>query len=236
MIPGTAFEQERHLVNLFDRGSCAGAIAPAISLLWLAAATLHAESRLQIVAPENGVVLGAGGALTVTIKAPPSAFQSVSVAGDGPFALSTGLSAPPYEYSYPIPADIASGRYRLKAVGATASGETVCSDPIEVDIERAGKPKKLQSEWQSVTLAEQEDTPLQVWGVFADGSKIDVTRSTRATYTSDRPTVAAVTSEGGVSGVAAGKARITVKYDDKIVVVPVVVTPNPAAAAKEARR
>jgi hypothetical protein len=36
--------------------------------------------------------------------------------------------------------------------------------------------------------------------------------------------------------VAAGKARITVKYDDKVVVVPVVVTPNPASAAKEARR
>ena len=105
-----------------------------------------------------------------------------------------------------------------------------------MDVERADKPKKLQSEWQSVTLGEQEDTPLQVWGVFADGSKVDVTRSTRATYTSDRPTVAAVTSEGGVSGVAAGKARITVKYDDKVVVVPVVVTPNPASGAKEARR
>ena len=129
-VPGTAFEQERLLAYSFDRGSCAGAIASAISVLWLATATLHAESRLQIVAPENGLVLGAGGALTVTIKAPPSAFQSVSVAGDGPFALSTGLSAPPYEYSYPIPADLASGRYRLKAVGATASGETVCSDPL----------------------------------------------------------------------------------------------------------
>ena len=131
--------------------------------------------------------------------------------------------------------DLAPGRYRLKAAGATASGETVYSDPIEVDIERGDKPKKLESEWQSVTLAEQEDTPLQVWGVFPDGSKIDVTRSVRAAYTSDRPTVAAVTKEGAISGVAAGKARITVKYDDKIVVVPVVVTPN-GAGAKQARR
>ena len=151
-VPGTALEQERLLAHLLDRGSCAGAIASAISVLWLATASLHAESQLKIVAPENGLVLGAGSALTVTIKAPPSVFQSVSVAGDGPFALSTGLSAPPYEYLYPIPPDLASGRYRLKAVGATASGETVCSDPIEVDVERADKPKKLQFEWQSVTL------------------------------------------------------------------------------------
>ena len=235
-LPGKAFEQERHLVHLFDRGSCTGAIASAASLLWLAAASLHAESQLQIVAPENGLVLPAGGALTVTIKAPPTSFQSVGVVGDGPFALSTGLPAPPYEYSYPIPADLPSGRYRLKAVGTTASGSMVYSDPVEVDIERADKPKKLQSEWQEVTLGEQEDTPLQVWGLFPDGSKIDVTRSALATYASDRPTVAAVTPEGGVKGVAAGKAKVTVKYGDKFVIVPVVITPNPAAGAKEARR
>jgi hypothetical protein len=232
-----AFEQERHLVHLFDRGLCSGAIASAASLLWLATAALHAEPQLQIVTPENGLVLSAGGALTVTIKAAPSAtFQSVSVAGDGPFALSTGIAAPPYEYSYPIPADVASGRYRLKAVGVTASGAMVYSDPVEVVIERADKPKKLQSEWQEVTLGEQEDTPLQIWGLFPDGSKIDVTRSSRATYACDRPTVAAVTAEGAVKGVAAGKARITVKYGDKLVVVPVVITSNPAAGAKEARR
>jgi hypothetical protein len=230
------FEQERHLVHLFDRGWRAGLILSAICVPWLATATLRAESLLQIVAPENGLVLSAGGSLTVTIKAPPSAFRSVSIVGDGPFALSTGLSAPPYEYTYPIPAGLAPGRYRMKAAGATASGETVYSDPVEVDIERADKPKKLQSEWQEVTLGEQEDTPLQVWGVFPDGSKIDVTRSMRATYTSDRPTVAAVTSEGGVSGVASGKARITVKYGDKVIIVPVVITPNPGAGAKEARR
>ena len=197
---------------------------------------MHAASQLQVVAPENGLVLNAGGAVTITVKAPPTAFQSVSVVGDGPFALSTGMSAPLYEYSYPIPADLASGRYRFKAAGATASGATVYSDPVEVDIERPDKPKKLESEWQSVTLGEQEDTPLQIWGVFADGSKIDVTRSVRATYSSDRPAVAAVSSEGGVTGVGAGKARITVKYGDKIIVVGIVITPNPAAASRAARR
>src|ERR1035438_5302561 len=221
-VPGTSFEQESNLVPIFNRGWRTGTIASAISVLWLATATLPAESQLQIVAPENGLVLSSGGSLTITVKAPPSAFQSVSIVGDGPFALSTGLSAPPYEYTYPIPANLAAGRYRFKAAGATASGATVYSDPVEVDIERADKPKKLESEWQSVTLGEQEDTPLQIWGVFPDGSKTEVTRSMLATYASDKPTVAVVTSEGAVSGIGAGKARITVKYGDKIIVVPVV--------------
>lgn len=169
-----------------------------------------------------------GVAVTVTIKAPPSAFQSVSIIGDGPFALSTGLSAPPYQYSYPIPAGFASGRYHFKAAGVTASGETVYSDPIEVDIEQSDKARKLQSEWQSVTLGDQENVPLLIWGVFPDGSKIDVTRSGRTAYTSDRPGVASVSSEGSVSAIGAGKAKITVKYDDKTIVVPVVITQSPA--------
>ena len=40
--------------------------------------------------------------------------------------------------------------------------------------------------------------------------------------------VAAVSSEGTVSAVGAGKAKITVKYGDKVIVVQVVVTHNPA--------
>ena len=182
---------------------------------------------MQIVSPVSGTVVNAGSALAVTVQAFPSAFQSVSIVGDGPFALSTGVAAPPYQYSYPIPADFALGRYRFKAAGATASSETVYSDPIEVDIERPDDVRKLQSEWQSLSFGAQADAPLQIWGIFRDGSKIDVTRSTRTTYTSDRPAVAVVSGEGGVSAVSIGKAKITVKYGDKTVVVPVEITQNP---------
>lgn len=206
-------------------------VAAAISMLWLAGATLQAESQLRILSPDNGAVVNAGGALTVTVKAPPAAFQSVSIVGDGLFALSTSLTAPPYQYSYPIPADFASGCYRFKAAGVTASGATVYSDPIEVDVERPGEARKLQSEFLSLTFGDQKDLPLLIWAIFPDGSKIDVTRSKRTAYTSDRPAVAAVSSEGTVSAVSAGKARITVKYGDKnIVVVPVNVTHNPVMA------
>lgn len=188
---------------------------------------MHAQPRLQVAAPENGTVLRAGGMLTITVEAPPGAFQSVSIAGDGPFALSTPLTAPPYQYSYPIPADLAAGCYRFKAAGVVTSAETVYSDPIEVDIERPDDARKLQSEIQSLTLGDHREVSLLIWGVFRDGAKIDVTRSQRTTYTSDRPAVAVVSSEGGVSAVGAGKAKITIKYGDKSIVVPVVITGNP---------
>jgi hypothetical protein len=206
-------------------------IAVAMSMVWLAGATLQAESQLRILSPENGAVVNAGDALSVTVKAPPSTFQSVSIVGDGLFALSTSLSAPPYQYSYPIPADFPSGCYRFKAAGVAASGETVYSDPIEVDVERPGEARKLQSEYQSLTFGDQKDLPLLIWAIFPDGSKIDVTRSRRTAYTSDRPAVAAVSTEGTVSAVGIGKARITVKYGDKTIVVPVVITHNPVMAS-----
>jgi hypothetical protein len=199
-------------------------------VLWLATATLHADSRLQITSPKNGAVYNAGGALAITVQAPPSAFRSISIVGDGLFALSTSLTVPPYQFSYPIPADAASGRYRFKAAGVEASGETVYSDSIEIDVERSDDVRKLQSEWVSLTFGDEKDLPLLIWGTFADGSKIDVTRSKRTTYTSDRPTVAVVSSEGGVSAVGIGKAKITVKYGDKSVIVPVVITQNPVRA------
>jgi len=220
-----AFQEEYHLFHLLHVGTRGKALA-ALPVLLLATATLHADSRLQISTPENGLVVNAGGDLTVTIKTTTAAFRTVSISGDGPFALSTSLNAPPYQYSYPIPAGFASGRYRLKAAGITASGETITSDPIEVDVERTDKPKKLQSEWQSLTLAEKEDTPMTIWGVFPDGTKVDLTRSTQTSYTSDRPDVAAVSNEGALTGAAAGKAKIVVKYGDKSVIVPVVVTPG----------
>jgi hypothetical protein len=208
-------------------------IAAAISMLWLAAATLRSETQLRVVSPENGVVVNAGLALSVTIETPPSVFQSISIAGNGPFALSTSLSAPPYRYSYSIPVDFPSGCYRFQAAGVTASGETVRSNPIEVDVERPGDVKKLQSEYQSLTFGDEKELPLQIWGIFADGSRIDVTRSRRMAYTSDRPAVATVTPEGAVSAVAAGKAKITAKYGDRsIVIVPVVVTHNPVLALR----
>jgi len=196
-------------------------IAGMVSTLWLAMATIPAVSQIQVVAPEKGAVVNAGGTLTVTIKAPPGMFQSVSVVGEGPFALSTTLNAPPYQCSYTIPADSALGRYQLKAAGLKPSGETVYSESIEIYIERPDEVKTLKSEWLSVTLGDLKDQTLLIWGIFGDGSKVDVTRSKRTTYSSDKPSVVQVSSDGTLSAAGVGKAKITVRYGDKVLVIPV---------------
>lgn len=183
------------MVHCFARILRGGPNGPAILLLCVTAAVVRADGQLQIASPENGATVPAGSEVTVTASAPPGQFQSVSIVGDGPFSLSTSVSVPPYRYSYPIPATMPSGRYRFKAVGLTAAGATVDSEPVEVLVEQTERPVKLQSEWQSRQIA----------------------------YTSDRPGVAAVSNEGAVTGAKAGKAKVTIKYGDRLLVLPVVV-------------
>jgi len=195
-----------------------GPVAPAISVLCLAVGMLHADGKLQIAAPNT---IYAGASLAVTVNTTGDPLQSVSITGDGPFELTTCLTAPPYKYSYSIPANFPSGRYKFKAVGVTAFGANIFSDPAEVDVEQIEKPKKLQSEFVSLTVGEHENVTLVIWGIFADGSKVDLTRSTQISYISDHPAVAEISAEGSVKGVSAGKAKITAKYADRTIVVPV---------------
>jgi hypothetical protein len=212
------------LIRRFAQSSCSGTVASAIAILGLSAAALAAQDSLEIVSPKKGDVINEGRELTLTIKPPAGRFQNISVIGEGPFALRTSISSPPYRFSYTIPADLAAGRYRLRAEGVAESGATVCSEPFEIDVEPGEKPKKVQSEWQQLRVGEHETAMLSIWGDFADGSRIDLTRSAQIAYASDRPEIAAVSAEGAVSGTAAGKARITVKYADKTIAVAVIVT------------
>ena len=75
-----------------------------------------------------------------------------------------------------------------------------------------------------LTLSDQENATLIIWGIFGDGSKVDLTRSSQMVYTSDRPSVAAVSSDGAVTGAGSGKAKITAKFGDKAIVIPIAVT------------
>ena len=209
-----------YFANLLRGGLDVSAVAG----LCFTATLLHAGAQLEIVSPENGLRVMAGSELKVTIKASAGSFQTISIEGDGPFLLSTPVSQPPYEYSYVISPVTPSGRYRFHAVGVHAAGESLQSDPVEVDVEQPEIPKRIEAQGQSVNIAEHETAALQIWGILADGSKVDLTRSSQMAYTSDRPAVATVDSEGNVSAVKAGKAKVTAKYGDKVIAIQVGIT------------
>jgi len=111
-------------------------------------ASLQAQPSLQITSPADGAVVYSGRPLSVTVAA-TGAFQVVAVYGQDPLPDAGPLYAPPYQFTIPIPANIASGKYSLSAAGATASGQGAESE-ITVDVERPDPPVSIKNEMRTI--------------------------------------------------------------------------------------
>ncbi|MGA3019850.1 MAG: Ig-like domain-containing protein [Bryobacteraceae bacterium] len=192
---------------------------------------------VQITSPQDGSVVSSGQTLTVTVTADPSAVQGVAVLGQSPLGSAPLLTAPPYQFNIDIPSDITSGIYSLTAIGIPQSGTNPIMSPITIDIERSDMPVQVWSELSSILFGYAGDTDyLLITGVFADGSRVVLTRSTQITYSSDTPAVATVDGTGLVTAIAPGAANITATYGNATigqtsVTVPVTVPPAVAILA-----
>jgi len=104
---------------------------------------------------------------------------------------------------------VGSGKTKITV---SYGGETV-SLPVEVDV-----ISKLQADQRKVYVHPGVAQTLKLTAFLADGEKVDVTD--KAEWTSSDAEV--VTVEGGVvSGVGAGKAKLTARYGGKTVTIPV---------------
>jgi hypothetical protein len=194
-----------------------------LSLLGASAFLLPGQT-LQITSPANGAVFSPGQTIPVTISAAPSAFRTVAVAGDLPIRPSRPLTAPPYEFRMPTPADIPPGPYELRAICQPWAGNTVHAAPVTVAIERPDSPRQLKPDLNTLFFDYIGDgVNMVVYGVFADGSTVDLTRSTLTTWASDNPSVATVDVQGTVTAVGPGSAKIIVANRNATAVVTVTV-------------
>jgi hypothetical protein len=125
------------------------------------------------------------------------------------------LEKPPYIFSVPVPRDAASGIYKIRAAGTRGKdiSEWVESPEISIDIERPDQPQALigAQEYHLFDLSIGETIRLEVLGTFADGSTVDLTRSTLTTYTVDPPGIVSVEPGGKARARRAGKARILIR-------------------------
>ena len=199
----------------------------ALLTLWTFTALLPAAPpTVRITSPLDGAVVNSGQTLVVTVDATPGAFQWVSVGGDDPLGVFQALAAPPYQFTITIRPDIPSGTYGLFATGVIQPGNLVDSDPIHIDIERADSPQQLEPQFRTLGFAYVgDDDPFVVTGIFADGSRVDLTHSMRTRYKSSNPSVVTVNSDGMVTAVGPGSARLIIRNGSAKVVVPVTV-PN----------
>jgi hypothetical protein len=185
---------------------------------------LMAGSTLTVSAPSSA---RPGTNLTVSVTASGS-FSQVVVQGEYPIGFSKVLTAAPYSFTLPIPSKTPAGVYSVTALGISAGSE-VSATPVTVSIERTDGPVEVDVQPSAVSLAASTRVPLAVIATYADGSKLDITRSATTTFSSNSTGVATVDSQGEVTGVSAGTTSILVNNSVRIpVTVPVglLITPD----------
>jgi hypothetical protein len=165
---------------------------------------------LRIVSPPNGTVVKPGDTIHVTVAAVGD-FTGVMVVGADPLSDSKGRTRPPWKFSIKVPKkDIDSGLSFITASGGLANGQSVDSDPIDIDVERPDPPLDIWTEPSFLNVEIGRQNRFDVLGTYADDPSVDLTESTQTTLVSEDPNIAKVTPQHNILGVSAGKTRIIV--------------------------
>jgi hypothetical protein len=185
------------------------------------------QSLVHIISPPAGLVVRAGQTVAISVAADPSV-QKLAVIGQRPLGMARlavggaiGIVAEsqgktpgeetPLQFVLTIPVATQPGIYRVTAVGRTGAGP-VESDGLALDVERAEEPARIWAEPSILQFARVGDRiPLRVLGSFADGSQVELTRSSKTRFTSADSGIASITSDGLVTAVAEGKTAILVR-------------------------
>ncbi|HEY3835310.1 MAG TPA: Ig-like domain-containing protein [Bryobacteraceae bacterium] len=190
---------------------------------WLSAGLAAASSTLIVSAPASA---SPGSSLAVAVTASGS-FTQVLVQGQGPIGFSKVLTAPPYNFLLPIPGRTPSGIYSVTALGLSGGGQ-ISSAPITVSVERTDAPVQVDVVPTTVRVPVGGRIPLTVIGTYADGSKLDITRSATTAFSMNSAGVAVVDSQGEITALSPGTARILVNNSFSVpVTVPVTLTMTP---------
>lgn len=195
------------------------------------------QSLLHIVSPASGLEVHPGQTVTINVAADASVQKLILTAlhplGMGQLGLGNAAGvvaqgqgeAHPIPFPLTIPNAIRPGIYHVTAIGVTTAG-TVESDPLALDVERTDNPIRIWAEPSSIQFVQVGDRiPLRVLGEFADGSQIDLTRSSRTKFASADTGVASVTADGTVTAVGVGKTSILMQTPSADYSIPVRLQP-----------
>ena len=191
----------------------------AMLVLLLGACAVLAQQgapTLTITSPANGAQVQAGQTLNVSVSASSGAtFSSVQVVAQGA-GISTALAAPPYTFTITVPSQIV-GPETITAMGVTSSGSAVFSPAIAVDCEPSLGVSSLSLSFSEISFGFTGDqVGLTVQGTLSDGSSVNLTQSSKTTFSSGNIAVASVSSTGLVTAVGPGTTTITVSNGGQI--------------------
>lgn len=168
------------------------------------------SNLLQITSPRSGTVVHPGETVVIAVIAAPSV-SNVAIMGEDPLGFSQRTNGQPSQFLLTIPSNTTVGAYDVSAMGTAPDGSAVDSPPISLQVDLPKSRFRMQTEPSVLRFsAPGEAIPLHVIGIFANGSRVDMTHSTQMSYSSQNPQIATVDDQGIVTAVAPGSTRIVV--------------------------
>jgi hypothetical protein len=172
-------------------------------------ATFAAAQQLEITSPSSNSVVTPGEKVIVKVTAGPEV-QVLGVSGDLPIP-GVQQTPSPNQFLLTIPAKIRLGTYKLTAFGIS-NRQPMESAPVVLRVDFRTNPVGIDVGPAVLYLGHVgDDYPLDVKGLFSDGSSLDISHSAQVVYTSKDPKVATVSRDGRVTAVGTGETVIMVQ-------------------------
>jgi len=180
-------------------------------LLVLGCGSYADAQQVTITSPANGTVYAPGATINVT-----ATVSGVTVLGVEAGAQDIGTSAysfaAPYAMSLTVPSGIV-GPKNLFAIGLVASDTAVFSPIVTIDIEPSTPPTAIafQQSLAAFGYVGQQQR-VGVTATFGDASVLDLSKSTKISFTSGNPSVVSVDPTGLMTSLAPGNTTVKVSY------------------------
>lgn len=190
--------------------------AIAAALLSTGASAQVRSNALVITSPLNGTVVAPGQTISVSVSVNSGTYAGgIGIVGGqdgGTMVIAGPLSGTAPTFSVTIPADAVPGPLGISATGADSSGTLDASAEVTLDVERTDRPVSLRVDPSSMHFQHVgQSLPLNVTGVYADGSWHGLTRSSLLQMTSSNTAIATVTNDS-IKAVSPGNTTIEVSY------------------------
>jgi Bacterial Ig-like domain (group 3)/Dockerin type I domain/Bacterial Ig-like domain (group 2) len=167
--------------------------------------------EITVTSPASGALYAPGSTINVTATVSGGSVVAVAAAAQGMATSSYQLKAP-YSMSLVVPADVI-GPKNLFAVGVIASNTAIFSPMITVDIEPSIAPASLTFDQSLVAFGYVgQQQKVGVTATFSDGSVLDLSKSTKLSFTSSNPSVVSVDPTGLLTSLTAGNTTVKVAY------------------------
>lgn len=182
--------------KIFSRG-----MEFALTALALSGCALRANAQqVTVTSPASGTVYSPGSTITVTANVSGPILGVRAAAQD--IGESSYEFAAPYSMSFTVPPGII-GPKNLFVYGLVASNTAVFSPIVTVDIEPTSAPTAITFQQPLVAFGYVgQQQRIGVTATFADGSTLDVTGSTRISFTSGSSALVSVGLTGLMTALA----------------------------------